>query len=666
MSKISTQATLGRRALTLVVASAALVLGVSASTMAADLSGSMKDTDGPPVQNQEPAIPGHYVIGGFDVTVSGALTMGTAIRSSAQNPYLTSFTNGGKAPGGQNSDDGDLNYKEGDAVSSPFKGFVSIDANRDGFGAFVRTKFWYDPTLEDSPVPHGNLVNGYKPNTPLSDATFDNAAKFSGIALGEAYAYGKVDGPIPVEGRIGNIVVPWGLTTMIPGGLITAVNGVDFNSLNRPAALPEEIFQPTPGALIKFGVTDKLTLQAMLLFQGPQNQVVGCGTFYSLADYAAPGCNEVVFLNPKADGIALATPGGYISRAATPSNDDPQFGFGSTYQSDALNTLFGVYFAHLDSPKLNYSIIKNEPNGALPGGSVGPFGLYSCASVSSAKFLCPAAYVNQYFGEYAPGVDTISANFQTKLPSSGTTLYGEYMYQPNAPLQISPLDLLYAGLGSPLSLASLIKQYQALPVGGVMQGYDLHQVGNLTFGAKQPIPGAIPESLGASVLVLGGEAALKEVYDLPDPADRRYGRSDLFGQGVTNNPALLAFPWSTLGTKACNVPGGAPAATPKNCSLDGYVSDIAWGYRLKASLVYDNVFVPGLQVTPSVGLTHDVEGWSYDGVISQGRIIANLGVHFDYNKIYFADLTWSPALAIGPYDQASDRQLVTISGGVRF
>jgi hypothetical protein len=222
-------------------------------------------------------------------------------------------------------------------------------------------------------------------------------------------------------------------------------------------------------------------------------------------------------------------------------------------------------------------------------------------------------------------------------------------------------------LGSPLSLTSLIKQYQALPVGGVMQGYDLHQVGNLTFGAKQRIPGALPEALGANLLILGGEAAVKEVYDLPNPADRRYGRSDLFGQGAVNNPALLALPWSALGTTLCNVPKGSPTPpTPQSCSLDGYVSPVAWGYRLRASLVYDNAFVPGLQVTPSIGLIHDVQGWSYDGVMSQGRIIANLGVHFDYNKTYFADLTWSPALAIGPYDQASDRQLVTISGGVRF
>jgi hypothetical protein len=596
--------------------------------MAADLSGSMKDTDAPPVLNLDPAIPGHYVIGGFDVTVSGALTMGTAIRSSPQNPYLYSYTNGGKAPGGQNSDDGNLNYKEGDAVSSPFKGFVSVDINQNGFGAFVRTKFWYDATLENSPVPHGNEVNGYKPNTPLSDATFDNAAKFAGITLGEAYAYGKVDGPIPVEGRIGNIVVPWGLTTMIPGGLITAVNGVDFNSLNRPGALPEEIFQPTPGTLLKFGITDKISLQAMALFQGPQNQVAGCGTFYALTDYAAPGCDGVVF-GAASDAVSLATTGHHITRADTPTNDDPQFGFGSTFQVDPLSTLFGVYFAHLDSPKLNFSVVKE----------------------TAAAF--PLTYPNQYVGEYAPGVESFSANFQTKFASSGTTLYGEYVYQPNAPVQINPLDLLYAGLGSPSTLAALTARYKALPVGGVLTGYERLEVGNLTLGARQLIPGAIPNALGASALTLGAEVALKEVYDLPDPLYIRFGRSDLFGQGV-------------LDSGVCPHAPGGPAPTAANCSLNGYVSPTAWGYRLKAALQYDNVFVPNLQVTPSVGLIDDVQGWSYDGVMSQGRIIATLGVHFEYEKRYFADFSWNPALAIGPYDQASDRQLVTISGGVRF
>ena len=73
-----------------------------------------------------------------------------------------------------------------------------------------------------------------------------------------------------------------------------------------------------------------------------------------------------------------------------------------------------------------------------------------------------------------------------------------------------------------------------------------------------------------------------------------------------------------------------------------------------------------MTVTPTIGLSQDVKGWSYDGVFSQDRVLLNLKLRVEYGKKYFFDVAWNPALQIGPYDAMSDRQIVSIAAGMKF
>jgi len=145
----------------------------------------------------------------------------------------------------------------------------------------------------------------------------------------------------------------------------------------------------------------------------------------------------------------------------------------------------------------------------------------------------------------------------------------------------------------------------------------------------------------------GGEFGAKSVYDLPDQNVRRYGRIDVFGLGPVGG--------------VCT-----PGAPPYQCSLNGYVSSFAWGYRLTSSLQYENLFMPGMTVTPTIGLSQDVRGWSYDGVFSEGRVLLNLKLRAEYGKKYFAEVAWNPALTVGTYDALSDRQVVSLAVGMKF
>ena len=117
---------------------------------------------------------------------------------------------------------------------------------------------------------------------------------------------------------------------------------------------------------------------------------------------------------------------------------------------------------------------------------------------------------------------------------------------------------------------------------------------------------------------------------------------------------------------ACGAAGATPQQLAVQCTQAGYVSSNAYGVRGNAALTYDNVFIPGLKLTPSIGLIWDISGWSYDGIFNQGRVAMPLKIRADYGKNYFAELSWIPALHVATYDNLSDRQFVSLAVGVRW
>lgn len=569
-----------------------------------------------------------FKVGEFDVNVSGAATAGSEFRTAPRDPVLIFAPNGKKmgvpatATSGSNQDDGNLNYGQGQAISSVAKAYATIDAHNQNFGVFVTAKVWGDFTQAYQDVPWGNYANGYSAGNPLGQAGFDARERPFGAAFQQAYAYTKqkFDGGVSFEGRIGEINIPWGLSTAIPGGLFYAVNAVDYSAVVRPGAQAAELTIPTPGVFTRLGfLQDKAIFESFLLFQGPRSVVPGCGSFFSYADWAAPGCNNVYFSPVLADPTSYATDFALNrKRAATPN--DVNFGAGGSYTADSLLTKFGLYYAHVDQPTPVGQTIKTlraGPNYWLLGN---PGGLNSAYNVA-----------------YLGAVDSATINFTTQI--KGTTIYGEYVYSPNKPVNYNAADLVYVVAG-PQFPSPLRGIYNTLPLGGVVPGYDRLEVGNLDLGVRQ----VFPSVLYASTLTLGAEFGLKQVYDLPPGL--RFGRSEVFGQGP-----VKGFP--------CR--GNAV-----QCTQEGYVTANATGYRLTAELRYDNVLTPGLSVMPAIGLIQDLSGWSYDGVFNQGRTVMPLRVRAEYGKKYFAEVVWAPALQVATYDNTSDRQFVNFSAGVRF
>jgi Protein of unknown function (DUF1302) len=579
-----------------------------------------------------------FQIGDVDFTVSGVATMGAEVRTAPRDPALIFAPNGRKmgvpatAVSGANQDDGNLNYGPGSIVSSPAKAFASVDARYKDYGVFVSAKTWGDFTQLYGDVPWGNYANGYAAGTPLGQAGFASRAQFAGFAVQQAYAYTKqtIEG-VTMDGRLGEINVPWGLQTAIPGGLAYAVNAFDYAAVVRPGAQAQEALIPTPGAYTEFGfLHDKAHLDAFYLFQGPQSVLPGCGTFFSGADWVSPGCNNVYFNPLFADPTSYATDFA-LNKIGAPVAHDANFGFGGSYLADPLFTKFGLYYAHVDQPTPVGDGVKTLRAGPLYWLPTNPGGLNS-------------GYTVAYLG----AVDTFTLNFTTQIDH--TSLYGEYTFSPNKPVNYNAADIVYA-LAGPQYPTPLRGVYNATPLGGIMPGYQRLDVGNLDLGVRQLLPPAMAQAVNASGLIVGAEFGLKQVYDMP--SDVRFGRSEVFGQGP-----VAGYP--------CKGSPINPQQAATQCTMAGYVTPNAYGVRLNAGLEYNNVFVPGLKLTPSIGLIWDISGWSYDGIFNQGRVGLPLKIRADYGKNYFAEIVWTPALQVATYDNLADRQFVSFAAGIRF
>jgi hypothetical protein len=104
---------------------------------------------------------------------------------------------------------------------------------------------------------------------------------------------------------------------------------------------------------------------------------------------------------------------------------------------------------------------------------------------------------------------------------------------------------------------------------------------------------------------------------------------------------------------------------PEGCKNDGYVTDMAWGYRLRLSMSYNNVMSTGIGITPSVFWSDDVDGVSMDPTFNEGRSTLGLGLKFDLAKKYVFDLNYV-SYADNNFDPLFDRDYYSASFSVTF
>lgn len=585
---------------------------------------------------------------GIHLQVTSQLSMGASWRLKDADPRFIGELNGGIG-GTTTTDDGNLNFGKNDTFSKIIKGSHDIQLSKDNYGFFARVKYWYDKELKDESRPHGHAPNAYTPGAPLNDDDFADFAKFSGIELMDAYFYSSFDiAQAPVEFRLGRQVISWGESTFIQGGL-NSTNPFDVNALRRPGADLKEGLLPVGMAYINAGVSANLTIEAFYQYEWEKTQIDGCGTYFSGADFAADGCFAVTIAVP--DQQALA--GGFFAdrraydndpdtsrRGDDEPDDGGQYGFAFRYYAAELNdTEFGLYFMNLHSRLPLISAIRT----AIPE-AVGSVFIPSALDPTGGSL---AALNPTYRIVFPEDLQYYGASFATNI--GGTAVSGEISYKPDTPIQINGPELLN-GVLSESPLFPYSSRVVAAGRGEEIRGYDEFDVTQMQITALH----FFERVLGASRLTVIGEAGIIFTDGIED-ADQRYGRNAVFGLGDFDLGG---------GTNCTNLE--AVGAIGGDCEADGYVTDSAWGYRIRGVLEYTNVFA-GISLKPTIDWQHDVNGYSPDPGQQFNEGAKSFGVSLEalYQQKYSMTLGYR-SFSGGSHNILEDKDFLSVNFAVSY
>jgi len=564
------------------------------------------------------------------------------------------------------ADDGDLNFEDGDIYSLIFKGVHDFELRKGDFGLFLRGKYWYDQELEKGNRPHGNSANRYTPDQPLDDSGFDDYAKAKGIELLDAFVYGTFylgENEMPLDLRVGRQVASWGESTFIQNG-INSINPIDVSAFRRPGAEIKEGLLPVSMVTISAGLTDALSFEAFYQLEWEKTVIDGCGTYFSTADVAATGCGIVTLQGQLSDymnmnGFAPAgIPSGlYIERRPDIEPDDGgQFGVAFRYFAEKLaGSEFGIYYMnyHSRTPYLGGTRSRNS----LIDPSLPPF-------IPLGQPGLPFTPLNaEYFAEFPEDIELFGLSFATNF--AGFAVSGEVSYRPDFPVQINTVELLHAAV-SEAPWSTMLPRILVTGPGESASGYDLMPVTQ----AQVTFIRFFDQVLGASRLSFAAEIGANWVGDLPDQSVQRYGRSPTFGMGYFNPIPLAALgvpiPDQFVTCSAGNAIIGVDPANynPRNCTTDGYVTDTSWGYRIRGSLTYNDVFA-GINLTPNFAWSHDVDGYSPNSNFTEDAKALTVGLKAEYLNRYAGSLAYT-AFSGGDYSTVKDRDFLSLSFSVSF
>ena len=578
-----------------------------------------------------PAQAANFQLGDFDLSVNSTVSAGTSFRVEGQDRALYSPGNinaaGETGQGRSNTgDDGNLNFQKGDTFSTIIKGVHDFELKKDNYGFFTRVKWFYDHTLSKKDVFHGHEPTGNARNQRLEDSGFHPYARFDGIDLLDAFGYINTNvGGMPLDLRLGKQVISWGESTFILSP-IAGLNTLDVSAFRRPGAELKEGFTPAEMLYANLGLTDTTSLEGFVQLKWRKTVPEGCGTYFSSSDFAADGCDRLAFNTAISDQTGLGA-GAFVKRVEDRQPDDGgQFGLALRSYFESLDAELGVYamqyHTRLPLASLSKGAIGTTPTAPTPGVTFGP------------------TATSGYVIDYPEDQQVFGASFATNV--GGWAWSGEVSMAKDQAIQINANDLLAAGLtnGAPGSApTALSERIRTAPNNTIVNGFDRFDVTQI----QNTFIKTFDRALGSSQVVLVAEAAAVFVDDLPEVTTSnatsgiRYGRQAVFGT--------------------------AGASGDKN----GFVTEFAWGYRLRTQATYRDVFL-GTDLIPSIAWSHDVDGYSPEPgqAFNEGRQSVGLGLGFEFDANTKASINYTTFTNAANYDVLRDRDFISVSASYSF
>ena len=602
-----------------------------------------------------------FNIGGIEGQFDSQMSIGASMSmTDPDKRFIHTLTaidgvnQGGEATA-RTSDDGRLNYEKGDFFSKIFKGSHDLELRYGNSGAFIRGNYWYDFETKD----------GSQRFYDIEDSGRHPLQKGAGIQLLDAFVYHNYSiGNNPGNIRLGRQVVSWGEGIFIQNG-INSINPVDASAFRRPGAELKEGLLPVEMLYLSQGLTENLTVEAFYQLKWRGTIADNCGTFFAAADVVGRGCTDRLSYAGMDMQQGEQPDLTYIARSRKDkeASDSGQFGVAFRWFAPALNnTEFGFYAMNYHSRAPIYSNVA--------GRVAGPNALLNLGAITPAQFAALAAPIEGYDGglggagyffEHPEDIRLYGISFGTDI--GGTSVAGELSYRPNMPLAINGGDmsrtaLMSTGSGTPF-LGGQDNTHRGLTdlnPGDYIQGYERKEFWQASMSAVH----FIDRILGASRLALIGEVGANYIGGMSSTGPK-FGRDSLFGQSPwqPGDGQPVGECSSFQGTTIAD--GRSPRAESW-CEDDGYFTDFSWGYRVRASLDYSNVFA-GINLSPNIAWSHDVEGYSPN--FTENAKSISIGLNADYANKYNASISYTNFFD-GKYNTLVDRDFAAVSFGVSF
>ena len=576
-----------------------------------------------------PAYAVNFNIGEIEGQFDSSMSIGASWSTTDRDMDLVGINNGGTGYT-QTGDDGRLNFKKGETFSKIFKGIHDLELRYRDSGAFIRGKYWYDFELKDE----NRLFKD------ISDSNRKEGAQSSGAQILDAFLYHNYyAGDLPGTVRVGRQVVSWGESTFI-GNSINSINPLDAAAFRRPGAEIKEGLIPVNMLYVSQSVSDRLSMEAFYQLEWDQTIVDNCGTFFG-SDVVQDGCDNnyhvgnpaIRQLQPVAaafgQGFDVTSEGVVMPRGGDrDARDSGQFGLALRWLGDA--TEYGAYFMNYHS---RTPIVSTQSAGLATAAALPRIiGAANGLAPGSGGGLAQSVMLGrgQYYLEYPEDIRLYGLSFSTTLPT-GTAWSGEVSYRPNAPVQINTTDVTRAVLNPIAPGISPV----ASTFGAENRGYNRKEITQV----QTTFTHFFDQVLGAGRVTVVGEVGYAHVGGLESTSELRYGRDSIYGT-PDDAGQLAAY------------------------GDDGFVTANSWGYRLRALADYSNVFA-GVNLTPNVSFSHDVDGYGPNGLFNEGSKAVSVGVDAVYQNRYTASLSYTDFFG-GDYNTLVDRDFLALSMGVNF
>ncbi len=619
--------------------------------------------------------------------------------------------------GGAHADTANLNYDKGDRFSTLAKFVTELRLSKGDTGMLMRVKGWYDQALNDESVPFGNRGNGYNNSTftgtgyvkgapsHLNDQGFAPLNRFDGLYLLDAYAWTSFDiGNLPLQIRAGRQAINWGESIFIQG--INQISPLDVTALRQAGTEIKEAILPVWSLYGNLGLPGGMSLEGFDQLKWEATNVDGCGSYWGITDFSYGTSKSCAMTQPVAtssapEAVALANASAALQTAigGNPSfmledyrkpKDSGQWGLAFRFPVEAIDTEVGLYAVNIHARVGNISPVLRDPKiggaGTAPGlrafgnwefpEDLRIYGLTASTTLSGWSVGAELSYAPEVPVQ-RNGNDVILAalTLLSKPAAFGGMTVAQAASLTDAQAASSPqFNALRNGARGAVATAGPVAQnllgfIQANPTGGLWHGYDMFHKTQFQINGVNTLGKSITDPLGATTGLFVAEAGF-QWNNVPENnlTNIRYGRAFIFGNGqassIQGRTATGAA--AALGSSVCPAVGGAFGFNDSGCENSGFVTDFAWGYKMRASLDYSQAFGTSWTMSPSLFWAHDVKGWSMDGQFNEGRKTLAFGLGFNLNKIHNISLNYTTYADSAKYDPFRDHDNYSVAYSYTF